>query len=113
MVEALLDYLRRHRPRSAGRALCFRALARHTPMSWQALFLRTKHYLHKAGIKVPRQGSHTLRHTFVRGLVDAHLPFKTIGDFVGHRTPDATAIHAKVNIESLREVALGQGEEVL
>jgi hypothetical protein len=34
-------------------------------------------------------------------------------DFVGHRTPDATKIYAKVNIEALREVALGYGEEVL
>jgi hypothetical protein len=41
------------------------------------------------------------------------LSFKTIGDFVGHRTPDATMIYAKVNIEALREVALGAGEEVL
>jgi integrase/recombinase XerD len=49
----------------------------------------------------------------VQGLVDAHLPFKTIGDFVGHRTPDATAVYAKVNLEALREVALGYGEEVL
>ena len=112
--EALLDYLRQHRPRSAGRALFFRALAPHTPMSWQAVSLRTKHYLHKAGIKVPRPRSHhTLRHTFVQGLVDAHLPFKTIGDFVGHRTLDATAVYAKVNLEALREVALGHGEEVL
>lgn len=110
---ALLDYLRQNRPRSAGRALFFRALAPHTPLSWQAVSLRVKHYLHEADIKVPRPGSHTLRHTLVQRLVDAHLPFKTIGDFVGHRTPDATAIYAKVNLETLREVALGHGEELL
>jgi len=62
---------------------------------------------------VPRPGSHTLRHTCVQRLVDARLSLKTIGDFVGHRTPDATAIYAKVNIEALREVALGNGEEIL
>lgn len=111
--EALLDYLRQDRPTSAGRALFFRALAPHTPISWQAVSLRAKHYLRKTGIKVPRPGSHTLRHTCVQRLVDAHLPFKTIGDFVGHRTPDATAIYAKVDLEALREVALGQGEDVL
>lgn len=111
--EALLDYLRQNRPQSAARALFFRALAPHTPMTWAAVAFRAKHYLRKAGIKVPRPGSHTLRHTCVQGLVDAHLPFKTIGDFVGHRTPDATAVYAKVNLEALREVALGRGEEVL
>jgi len=32
---------------------------------------------------------------------------------IGRRTPDATKIYAKVNIEAFREVALGDGEEVL
>ena len=111
--EALLDYLRQDRPKAAVRALFFRALAPHTPLSWVAVSLRAKHYIRKAGIKVPRPGSHTLRHTCVQRLVDARLSLKTIGDFVGHRTPDATAIYAKVNIEALREVALGNGEEIL
>jgi len=61
----------------------------------------------------PRPGSHTLRHTCVQRLVDSGFSLKTIGDFVGHRTPDATKIYTKVNVEALREVALGDGEEVL
>ena len=60
-----------------------------------------------------RPGSHTLRHSCVQRLVDSGFSLKTIGDFVGHRTPDATKIYAKVNIQALREVALGDGEEVL
>ena len=67
----------------------------------------------KAGIEVPRPGSHTLRHTSVQRLVDADFALKTIGDFVGHRSAASTEIYAKVAIESLREVALGDGEEVL
>jgi site-specific recombinase XerD len=46
-------------------------------------------------------------------LVDADFAFKTIGDFVGHRSMASTEIYAKVAIESLRQVALGDGEEVL
>jgi hypothetical protein len=45
--------------------------------------------------------------------VEAGFSLKTIGDFVGHRTPDATRIYAKINLPALREVALGDGEEVL
>jgi hypothetical protein len=37
------------------------------------------------------------------------LSYKTIGDFVGHRTPAPTKIYAKVNLKALREVALGDG----
>jgi site-specific recombinase XerD len=111
--EALVDYLQHGRLETQARALFFRACAPFTELSRVAVSLRAKYYLRKAGIKVPRPGSHTLRHTCVQRLVDSGLSLKTIGDFVGHRTPDATKIYAKVNIEALREVALGNGEELL
>jgi integrase len=87
--------------------------APYPPLSRVAVSMRAKFYLRKAGIKVSRPGSHTLRHTCVQRLVDSGLSLKTIGDFIGHRTPDATKIYAKVNVEALRQVALGNGEEVL
>lgn len=111
--EAILDYLQHGRPKTEARALFFRAFAPYTPVAWFVVSDRAKHYLRKADINVLRPGSHTLRHTCVQHLLDAHVSLKTIGDYVGHRTPDATNIYAKVNIEALREVALGDGEEVL
>lgn len=111
--EAILDYVQHGRPQTKERALFFSACAPFTALSRVAVSLRAKWYLRKAGINVPRPGAHTLRHTCVQRLVDSGLSFKTIGDFVGHRTPDATKIYAKVNIEGLREVALGHSEEVL
>ena len=75
--------------------------------------LRVKHYLRKAQIDIPRPGSHTLRHTCVQRLIDARLSFKTISDYMGHSSPDATKVYAKVSIEALREVALGDGELVV
>jgi integrase/recombinase XerD len=111
--EALLDYLKQGRPETAERAVFFGAYAPYRPLSRVAVSMRAKWYLRKAGIKVSRPGSHTLRHTCVQRLVDSGFSLKTIGDFIGHRTPDATKIYAKVNIEALRQVALGDGEEVL
>jgi len=64
-------------------------------------------------VTVPRPGSHTLRHTCVQRLVDDGFALKTIGDFVGHRSAKSTEIYAKVDVESLRAVALGDGEEAL
>ena len=113
MGEALLEYLKQGRPSTTERAIFFRAYAPFTPLSRVAISLRAQYYLRKAGIGVPRPGSHTLRHTCVQRMVDAGLSLKTIGDFVGHRSPDATKIYAKVKIDALREVALGDGEEVL
>ncbi len=72
-----------------------------------------RHYLLEAGVEVPRPGSHTLRHSAVQRLIDASLDLKTIGDFLGHRSARSTEVYAKVAVEALREVALGDGEEVL
>ena len=43
-------------------------------------------------------------------LVDAEFSLKTIGDYVGHRSPSSTKIYTKVDISALREVAMGNGE---
>jgi len=46
-------------------------------------------------------------------LVDFKFPLKTIGDYVGHRSPSSTEIYTKIEIEPLRQLALGDGEDVL
>jgi integrase/recombinase XerD len=110
---ALLDYLQHGRPKTSERRIFLRVLAPQGAFTAGAVSGRAAHYLHRAGIEVPRAGSHTLRHTCVQRLVDADFPFKTIGDYVGHRTPESTDIYAKVAVEALREVALGDGEKIL
>ncbi len=47
-----------------------------------------------------------LRHACARRLVDAGLSLKEIGDHLGHRSPDATRMYAKVDLASLRLVAM-------
>jgi len=49
----------------------------------------------------------------VQRLVDANFSLKHIGDYVGHRNASSTQIYAKIAVERLRTVALGDGEEVL
>lgn len=111
--EALLDYLKNARPETAERHIFFRIMAPRLPLNSNAVGARATHYLRKAGIRVRRPGSHTLRHTCVQRLIDAEFPLKTIGDYVGHRSPSSTEIYSKVAVESLREVALGDGEALL
>jgi integrase/recombinase XerD len=110
---AVVDYLRHGRPPTCDRHVFFRAMAPAGPASRVAVSACARHYLLQAGIDVSRPGSHTLRHTCVQRLVDAGFGFKEIGDFVGHRSPASTEIYAKVAIEPLRQVALGDGEQVL
>jgi integrase/recombinase XerD len=111
--EAILDYLQKGRPKTTDRHVFFRVPAPQAPMTWAAVSIRAAGYLKKAGIQVPRPGSHTLRHTCVQRLVDVGLDLKTIGDYVGHSSPSSTEIYTKIAVENLREVALGDGEEVL
>lgn len=111
--EALVDYLQHGRPQTSDRHMFFRAVAPVRPIGTAAVSSCARRYLVAAAIDVPRRGSHTLRHTLVQRLVDSNFSLSTIGDFVGHRSPASTAIYAKVAIEPLRQVALGDGEEVL
>lgn len=111
--EALLDYLQHGRPKTSDRHVFLRAVAPRRPIGSAAVSSRARYYLLKAGVDVPRPGSHTLRHSAVQRLVDANFDLKTIGDFVGYRSPRSTEIYAKVAVEALREVALGDGEAVL
>jgi integrase/recombinase XerD len=110
---AIIEYLQKARPKTDNCRLFFRVVVPYRPLTFTAISSRTSHYLHKAGVPVARPGSHTLRHTCVQHLVDARFPLKIIGDYVGHGSPSSTEIYTKVDIETLREVALGDGEEIL
>lgn len=111
--EAIVHYLQHGRPPSRERSLFLRTSAPYTPMGWQAISQCTSRRLRTAGIAVARPGSHTLRHTCVQRLVEAQFSLKAIGDYVGHSLPQSTAIYAKVDVEALRELAMGDGEKLL
>jgi len=110
--EAIIDYLKNGRPNVESRVLFWRHLAPRSPLTHAAVSSVASKYLQKAGIPVLRPGSHTLRHACVQRLVDGGFPLKTVGDYVGHRSPSSTMIYAKVQVDALREVALGDGEEL-
>jgi integrase/recombinase XerD len=111
--EAIINYLKNGRPEGPNRALFWRHLAPRTTLTHAAVASTATKYLRKAGIVVRRPGSHTLRHSCVQRLVDSGFPLKTIGDYVGHRSGSSTMIYAKVQVDALREVALGDGEDLL
>ena len=111
--EALLAYLQNARPQVTDREVFFCSQAPRRALSWTAVSNRVTYYLRKAGIRVRRPGSHTLRHTCVQRLIDAEFPLKNIGDYVGHRSPRSTEVYSKVDLAALREVALGEGEALL
>jgi integrase/recombinase XerD len=110
---AIIDYIKNGRPATAHRELFMRALAPLSPIGHAAVVCRAAHFIRKAGISVPRAGSHVLRHSCVQRLLNAHFSLKHIGDYVGHRNISSTQIYGKLAIEQLRDIAQGNGEDVL
>jgi integrase len=111
--EAIIDYLRNARPQCTDRHLFVTLMAPFHGIGHWAISGQASLYLQRAGIKVRRAGSHTFRHSCVQRLVDADLPFKQIGDYVGHRSDAATQVYAKVALHKLRALTLGDAEDIL
>jgi integrase/recombinase XerD len=111
--DAIIDYVKNGRPTAVDRQIFLRTLAPLVPIGSAAVTCRAAYYIRNAGIEVPRPGSHTLRHSCVQRLLDVGFPLKHIGDYVGHRNASSTQIYGKIAIEQLREVAQGDGEDVI
>ncbi len=111
--EAIIDYLRNARPQCTDRHLFVSLAAPFRGVGHWAISGRASVYLRRAGIRVRRPGSHTFRHSCVQRLVEADMPFKQIGDYMGHRSDAATQVYAKVAIHKLRALTLGDAEDVL
>lgn len=111
--EAIIEYLRRDRPAVDDRHLFLLAKAPYAPIDYQVISNRVSARLQAVGIRVARAGSHTLRHTCVQRLVEADTPFKTIGDYVGHSSPQSTLVYGKVALHKLRQLTIGEAEDML
>jgi site-specific recombinase XerD len=106
--QALVAYLKDGRPRgSSERKLFLRARA---PLSGfkgqQAVGWVVKSALARAGIDSPRKGTHQFRHSLASEMLRQGLSLREIGEILRHRSPDTTAIYAKVDLISLRKLAL-------
>ena len=103
---ALMDYLLNVRP-DAGRerALFLTLLAPFRPLKSSAIGMIVRSRANRLGITGKRLGAHALRHAAAQRLVDEGCGLKTVGDFLGHSSPSATAVYAKIDLASLRPVA--------
>lgn len=60
----------------------------------------------RSGLDIPYKGTHCLRHSYALYLFRRGLPLKTVGDLLGHRSPESTGIYIRLTTQDLREVAL-------
>ena len=106
--KAIAAYLQNGRPRVPGtRRLFLRARAPLTGFKGQgSVGSVVKHALERAKIDSPRKGSHQFRHTLAASMLQKGSSLSEIGEVLRHRSPDTTAIYAKVDLLSLRSLAL-------
>jgi site-specific recombinase XerD len=106
-AKAIAHYLRRDRPRSACRSLFIRD---HAPVGGfcrgGAIANMVKRALARAGVESARKGAHLLRHSLATDMLCKGVSLDEIGEVLRHRSPDTTAIYAKVDLSSLRTLAL-------
>lgn len=102
--DAVLRYLWEVRPRSDRREVFLTRVGPFTPLAAVGLSEVVRRRLHSLGLTLPHYGSHVLRHACATHLLAQGLSLKEIGDHLGHRSPQATRIYAKVDLSALRTV---------
>lgn len=102
---ALARYLAEVRPRTWWREVFITLQAPHHPLSPTGFYHMVSQVLSTGGLQLRHHGPHALRHACATRLLSQGVSFQDIGGHLGHRSADATAVYAKVDIPSLREVA--------
>jgi site-specific recombinase XerD len=105
--EAIADYLQHGRPRSSSRAVFLRNCAPATGFDGpDAVSAIVRRALAGAGIDAPRKGAHQFRHTLATEMLRQGASLAEIGELLRHRSVQATTIYAKVDLISLRSLAM-------
>lgn len=103
---ALVDYLRNVSRYGAFRHLFLRQKAPGGILKSTAVTEAFQAWAIRSQLDIPFKGAHCLRHSYALNLLRNGLPLKTIGDLLGHRSPESTATYLRLDIEDLRQVAL-------
>jgi site-specific recombinase XerD len=107
MGTAIADYLSTGRPRCSSRRVFIRAKAPLTGFANSvAVCSLVDRALERAGVESEYRGSHVFRHSLATGMLNHGASLDEIGDLLRHRRPDTTRIYAKVDLVSLRSIAL-------
>jgi site-specific recombinase XerD len=105
--EAIALYLRQDRRRCSCRRvfLCDKAPIRgfENPSAISTLVRRA---IEKAGVDSTHKGAHVFRHSLATEMLRQRASLDEIGELLRHKSPNTTAIYAKVDLAALRPLAL-------
>lgn len=105
--EAIADYLQHGRPTTGNRCVFLRTRAPAGGFKGQCgIGSIVKHALARAGVDAPRKGAHQFRHGLASQMLRQGASLFEIGELLRHRSPQTTAIYAKVDLVLLATLAL-------
>ena len=105
-ANVLIRYLRQTRPKSIHRQLFLRANAPYSPIRRTAVRQIITRCIQHSGLNIPDCGTNVFRHSFAMRLLLQGVGIKTIGDAMGHRDIESTAVYLRLDVETLGEVGL-------
>lgn len=107
VARAIAYYLRHDRPRCTCRRLFIRDYAPIGGFNRAAAIASiVKRALARAGVVSSRKGAHLMRHSLATDMLRRGASLDEIGEVLRHKSPDTTAIYAKVDFNALKALAL-------
>jgi len=105
-VRVLERYLRFGRPRTDRTEVFLSAIAPAGPMTRSTVADAFQRHAQRSGLPLAGQSPYGLRHGFAMRLLQRGVGIMAIGDLLGHRSFESTAVYLRLNTEALRGVAL-------
>lgn len=104
--ESIIDYLNHGRPKTRCREVFVRHRTPDGALKPTAISVVFTAWSRRAGLQIPYQGPHCIRHSFAVQLIRRGESLKTVGDVLGHRSLTSTCTYLRLNLEDLRTVPL-------
>jgi len=104
--QALVEYLQDRRPCTLHRHVFLQCHAPYGPLTNVAISHIARRALQRTGITVTHPGAHVFRHTVATEMVRGGASFPQVADVLGHESLQTTAIYAKLDLDSLSQLAL-------
>lgn len=104
--DALLAYIEQARPAARDEHVFLRVQAPFRPFASSGEISRIVAAARgRAGVEGAPSGAHVFRHSLATAMVRTGSSLETVGAVLRHRSPDTTAIYAKVDVAMLARVA--------
>ena len=106
--EAIINYLKNARPKSDSDHVFIRMQPPYTGFNPGAVGALVHHHLVKAGIRLEgrKSGSHALRHSLAKRLLEHEIPLPVISEILGHVNTETTMTYLRIDINELKKCAL-------